>query len=160
MNGPKNRLNGAPAWQHGLKPRHDDSAARQRPHRPPPRTGGRGPEPHDLATILTTLSLDLPPDFAGAGAPALRVRPREPLAAPGWDAFAAAHPRARVWPLSAGARVFGEAYGYAPACLALEDGDRQLRGVMPLLYRARPLSGRRCVSLPAVPGGGPLAETP
>jgi lipid II:glycine glycyltransferase (peptidoglycan interpeptide bridge formation enzyme) len=82
------------------------------------------------------------------------IDPRDPR----WDRFVEAHPRASVYQLGAWPEILKKAYGFQPTCLALEH-DGELHGVMPLMRSVGALSGKRLRSLPAMPLGGPLAET-
>jgi hypothetical protein len=76
-----------------------------------------------------------------------------------WDRYVEANDRARVYHLSAWARILRSAYGYRPAALAVEDGG-VLRGVLPLMASRGVVSGRRLRSLPSVPPAGPIGDTP
>ncbi len=92
-------------------------------------------------------------------APGLTAASVDPLADERWDAFVKGHPQASVYHLAAWARILGEAYGFKPRYLALEDRDQRLRAAMPILYKRGPVSGARHRSLPVVTLGGPLADS-
>lgn len=89
---------------------------------------------------------------------ALRVREIDPQADPRWEAFVAGHPDGLIYHHPAWLKVIEEAYGYRPASLACEDSHGELRGVLPLFYSHRVLTGRRYSCLPRTPVAGPLAE--
>jgi CelD/BcsL family acetyltransferase involved in cellulose biosynthesis len=82
----------------------------------------------------------------------------DPAAAPEYDAYVRAHPRATVYQLGAWARVLGRAYRFEPRYVAVRAGDGAVRGVLPLLYKKGLLSDARLRSLPVFPAGGPLAD--
>jgi serine/alanine adding enzyme len=90
----------------------------------------------------------------------LQVRPIDPLADPRWDRFVESHQRATVYHLGAWAEILSRAYGYEPRYLSLEERDGAIRGVMPLLAKRGPVSGRRLRSMPVVEIGGPAGESP
>jgi hypothetical protein len=75
-----------------------------------------------------------------------------------WDAYVRAHPDAQATHLAAYQEVVERAYRSAGRHLALLEGDA-VRGVLPLVLRRGPLSGRRLRSLPGVTAG-PLADDP
>jgi hypothetical protein len=85
------------------------------------------------------------------------VAPINP-ADPRWDRFVKGNERATVYQLGAWPRILHAAYGFTPACLALEQGG-ELHGVLPLMRSRGLLSGRRLRSLPVLPAAGPLATT-
>ena len=87
-----------------------------------------------------------------------RIVPIDPADAR-WERYVQANERARVYHLSAWARILRAAYGYRPAALALED-DGGLRGLLPLMASRGIVSGRRLRSLPSVPPAGPIGDTP
>ena len=84
-----------------------------------------------------------------------------------WEQFVAAHPDGSVYYHPAWLRSLEREYGHKAVCLASEDADGQLRGVLPLLhtrglpFQARSgITGRRLSSLPRTPIAGPLATDP
>jgi hypothetical protein len=103
-------------------------------------------------------SATLPP--VGAG----RVVDIDPGADRRWEAFVASHPDALVYHHPAWLRALELEYGQKSSCLACEDDQGRLRGVLPLLHtrglplkRGGELTGRRLSSLPRTPAAGPLA---
>jgi hypothetical protein len=77
---------------------------------------------------------------------------------PRWDRLVEGHERATVYQLGAWPQILREAYGFTPACLAIEEAG-ELRGVLPLIRSAGLVSGQRLRSLPALPPAGPLATS-
>ena len=88
------------------------------------------------------------------------MRVVDPLTDGRWDAFVESQPGATVYHLAAWAGILATAYRHRPTALALEDGNGRLHGILPLVYKAGPVTGRRLASLPIVNLGGPLAGTP
>jgi serine/alanine adding enzyme len=88
----------------------------------------------------------------------LEVVNLDPAADGRWDRFVTGHEQATVYHLAAWAKILTSTYRFKLRYLALEDDAKQLRAVMPLLYKRGPVSGARLRSLPVVPVGGPLAE--
>src|SRR3954452_11685745 len=88
----------------------------------------------------------------------MRVRVADAGADPRWDEFVRAHPDAGAYQLSAWARVLGDAYGFTPRYLVLEDGGR-IAGVLPVMSSYGLLTGKRLRSLPVVGSVGPLATS-
>ena len=87
-----------------------------------------------------------------------RAVPIDP-AAPAYDAYVRAHPRATLYHHGAWATVLRRAYRFEPRYLALEDDGGTLRGVLPLLHKKGLVSDSRTRSMPVFPAGGPLADT-
>jgi hypothetical protein len=83
------------------------------------------------------------------------VRPIDPLGDARWDSFVRARPDATAYHLSAWSAILADAYRFQPRHLALER-DGELLGVLPLMGKKGPLSGRRLRSLPVVQTAGPL----
>jgi GNAT acetyltransferase-like protein len=81
------------------------------------------------------------------------IRPRDD---PRWDAYVRAHPDAHAVHLAAYQETVERAYRSAGRHLALFEGD-VIRGVLPLVLRRGPVSGRRLRSLPGVTAG-PLTD--
>src|SRR5215218_2524190 len=83
---------------------------------------------------------------------------------PRWDRFVTDHPDGLVYHHSRWLSALEREYGQAPVALACEGADRQLRGVLPLMYaKGLPFglggaaAARRLSSLPRTPVSGPLA---
>lgn len=74
-----------------------------------------------------------------------------------YDAFVAASAPATIYHSRAWAGFLGEAFGAVPHTLLAWDGDR-LAGILPLMLKRHPLSGRRLVSLPYSHRVAPLGE--
>lgn len=74
-----------------------------------------------------------------------------------WDRFVESHPRATVAHLSAWGTLARDAYGHESLYLVAED-DGEIAGVLPLVFVASPIFGRRLVSMPFLDYGGVLAE--
>lgn len=95
---------------------------------------------------------------------ALRVSFVEPQQDPRWDAFVTGHRDGLVYQHSAWLDTLRAEYRQPQITLLCEDGDGQVRGVLPLLRtRGLPMKkrdellGARLSSLPRTPLGGPLA---
>ncbi len=86
-----------------------------------------------------------------------RVISIDPVADSRWDRFVSDHPRADAYHLGAWAEILARAYRFEPAYLALEDQNRELLGVLPLMRTRGLITGRRLRTLPVVPPAGPLA---
>jgi hypothetical protein len=82
----------------------------------------------------------------------------DPIADRRWDEFVRSHERASVYHLAGWSRILAETYRFSPHYLVLEDRQRRLRAVLPLLGKRGPVSGRRLRSLPVVPAAGPLGD--
>ena len=76
---------------------------------------------------------------------------------PRWERFVAAHPEGTIFHHPAWLEVLRRAYGMKPIGLACEDGDGQLRGILPLVRSRGILTGSRLASLPRTQLAGPLA---
>ena len=87
-----------------------------------------------------------------------RAVPIDP-AAPEYDAYVRAHPRATLYHRGALAQILARSYRFEPRYLALRDEEGAVRGVVPLLYKKGLVSDARMRSLPVFPSGGPLADT-
>jgi hypothetical protein len=97
----------------------------------------------------------------------LRVIETDPAADPRWERFVESHPRGLVYLHPGWIRALSEEYGQDATCLACEDSDGRLLGVLPLFHtRGLPfhldghLTARRLSSLPRTPLGGPLSSHP
>jgi len=90
--------------------------------------------------------------------PALRVIEIDPQSDRRWEALLSTLPDSLIYHHPAWLRVLEEAYGYRPVNLACEDAHGQLRGILPLFYSRGLFTGRRFLSLPRTPVGGPLAH--
>lgn len=88
----------------------------------------------------------------------LEVVAVDPAAEPGWDGFVSDHPQATAYHLAAWVEILRSSYRFQPLCRVLRDEAGTVRGVLPLLLKRGPISGRQVHSLPVVPTGGPLAE--
>jgi len=88
----------------------------------------------------------------------VRVVEVDPYTDARWEAFVAAHPDGLIYHHPAWLQVIEQAYGHQPLCLACEDADGRLRGVLPLFHTRGLLTGRRLSSLPHTPVAGPLAQ--
>lgn len=87
-----------------------------------------------------------------------RVVDIDPRTDPRWGAFVQSHPEGLVYHHPLWIEVLQRTYGHEPACLACEDQDGTLQGVLPL-FRSRGLFlGQRWSSLPHSPVGGPLVR--
>jgi CelD/BcsL family acetyltransferase involved in cellulose biosynthesis len=92
----------------------------------------------------------------------LRVLEIEP-SDPRWEAFAREHPDAIIYHHPSWLHVLESEYGHQSLCLACEDGDGELQGILPLAWtRGVPVgstvrTGRRLSSLPRTPMAGPLS---
>lgn len=75
-----------------------------------------------------------------------------------WGAFVQAHPEGLVYHHPLWLEVIQRAYGHEPACLACEDKDGALQGVLPLFRSHGLFMGQRWSSLPHTPVGGPLVR--
>jgi hypothetical protein len=79
-----------------------------------------------------------------------------------WEAFVAAHPDGLIYHHPAWLQILERESGQKTICLASEDSDRRLTGILPLAWaRGLPLlphayTGRRLSSLPRTPVAGPL----
>src|SRR4051794_40235458 len=89
----------------------------------------------------------------------------DPLTDSRWDSYISAHPQALVYHHSGWLHCLMQESRQRPFGLAVEDADRSLRGVLPLvatrglpLPGARAIAGRRLSSLPRTPLAGPLAD--
>ena|ERR1700736_4239947 len=94
----------------------------------------------------------------------LRVVEVDPQTDARWERFVATHPDGTIYHHPAWLDTLQREYGGRTLGLACEDGSRQLRGVLPLMYtkglpfRTRDqLVGERLSSLPRTPVSGPLA---
>lgn len=85
------------------------------------------------------------------------VRAIDPVTDSRWDALVERHPHATVYHLAAWSTILSRAYRFSPCHLAVEGEDGELLGVLPLMRKHGPVSGRRMRSLPAIEIGGPLA---
>ena len=83
----------------------------------------------------------------------------DPLSDGRWDDFVLGRPEATAYHLGAWSRILSESYRHRPIYLASIEGGR-VRGALPLFRKRGFLSGRRMRSVPVVPTGGPVAETP
>lgn len=99
-------------------------------------------------------------DGMAPGADCVTVAVPDPVGDRRWDQVVAGHPSASVHHLAVWQTILGGAYRCRPAHVALEDADGRLRGVLPLLLRARAISGRRITSPLLATDAGPLAESP
>jgi Acetyltransferase (GNAT) domain len=86
-----------------------------------------------------------------------RVVEVDPRSDARWAAFVASHPDALIYHHPSWLEALADEYGERPASLACEDGDRGLRGVLPLFSVSGFVTGKRLVSLPRTPIAGPLA---
>ena len=103
-----------------------------------------------------------------AGAPegsALRAVEIDPRTDERWDRYVTAHPDGLVYHHSAYLRVLEREYGQRARALAVEDSERRLRAVLPLMLtrgvpgaRGGLAAGRRLASLPRTPLAGPLGD--
>jgi CelD/BcsL family acetyltransferase involved in cellulose biosynthesis len=75
-----------------------------------------------------------------------------------WEAYVAAHPDGLVYHHPRWLEAIAQAYGGEPVTFAYETRDRQLRGILPLLYKRGLLNGDCLSSLPHTPVAGPLAS--
>lgn len=82
----------------------------------------------------------------------------DPNTDPRWEQYVSTHPDALVFHLPAWLRVLEEAFAYKPVHLACEDGDGQLRGILPLFALQGIVTGHRFSSLPRTPLAGPLTS--
>src|SRR5215208_1775194 len=87
-----------------------------------------------------------------------RVMEIDPQVDPRWEAFVAAHPDGLIYHHPAWLQVLEREYGHRPICLAYEDSDGSLQGVLPLCHtrgipfnRTSEVAGRRLSSLPRTP---------
>lgn len=85
------------------------------------------------------------------------VRVLSPDQVDAYDAFVAAAPSATVYHCRAWMNFLAEAFGAVPQTLVAWDGDR-LAGLLPLMLKRHPLSGRRLVSLPYSHRVAPLGD--
>jgi CelD/BcsL family acetyltransferase involved in cellulose biosynthesis len=82
---------------------------------------------------------------------------------PRWGAFVANHPEGLIYHHPAWLQVLKREYDRPSLCLACEDDEGQLRGVLPLLrtrgfpFAASAATARRLSSLPRTPVAGPLS---
>src|SRR5437867_5330275 len=90
--------------------------------------------------------------------PALRVIEIDPQSDRRWEALLSELPDSLIYHHPAWLQVLEEAYGYQPVHLACEDAHGQLQGILPLFYSRGLFTGRRFLSLPRTPVGGPLAQ--
>lgn len=90
----------------------------------------------------------------------LEVSEIDPLADARWDDYVHTRPDATAYHLSAWTEILARSYRFRPAYRAVVDDEGRLHGVMPMFVKRGPLSGKRVRSMPAVPTGGPLADTP
>lgn len=97
--------------------------------------------------------------FAAQHSRGAGVVPASTLPEAEWDRYVRRHPRATVYHLDAWPRIIASTYRFEVVSLGLVGTDGRIRGVLPLLFGSKPLTGRRLVSLP-VRGGGVLADTP
>lgn len=74
-----------------------------------------------------------------------------------WSTFVGSHPEATVYHLPEWSEILSGAYRFAPRHLAVEGEQGELRGILPMMSRRGPVSGRNMRSLPAIEIGGPLA---
>jgi CelD/BcsL family acetyltransferase involved in cellulose biosynthesis len=88
--------------------------------------------------------------------PAIEVRSINPRHDPRWDAYVRDHPEGQAVHLAGYLEALERAYRGGARHLALVDGDR-IRGVLPLISRRGPMSGRRLRSLPGMTAG-PLVD--
>jgi hypothetical protein len=87
----------------------------------------------------------------------MRVNEVNPQTDRRWNAFVVSHPDGLIYHHALWLQVIEKAYGYTPVGFVCEDGDGQLRGVLPLFHTSGLLAGRRLASLPHTPVAGPLA---
>ena len=94
----------------------------------------------------------------------LRVFKINPTTDPRWQAFVAEHPDGSIYHHPAWISVVEGEYGQMSEHLACEDGDGQLKAILPLLHtRGLPFklggqqTGTRLASLPRTPVAGPLS---
>jgi hypothetical protein len=93
--------------------------------------------------------------------PSVKSGPRlvdlDATAAEEWDQFAAQHPDATAYHLSAWGEILNSAYRLKPVYLGLEGVDGEIRGILPLVYGRGAISGTRVTSLPGkIQLAGPL----
>jgi len=74
-----------------------------------------------------------------------------------WLAFVEGHPEALIYHHPAWLQALAAEYGERSVNLLCEDGDGEVRGVLPLLESSGLLTRRRLMSLPRTPLAGPLA---
>jgi hypothetical protein len=93
----------------------------------------------------------------------IRIVEIDPLHDKRWQAFVGNHSDGLIYHHSAWLTVLEREFGHGLACLACEDQDGDLQGVLPLSWtRGLPLlagarTGRRLCSLPRTPVAGPLS---
>jgi len=95
----------------------------------------------------------------------LHVVEVDPLRDERWEAFVASHPAGLIYHHPAWLETLGREYAGRSVSLACQDGEGELRGILPLYYTrglpfGGPLTGRRLSSLPRTPVAGPLARDP
>src|SRR5438552_9469889 len=88
----------------------------------------------------------------------LRIVEIDPQTDRRWEALLTKLPDSLIYHHPAWLRVLEEACGFQPVNLACEDAYGQVRGILPLYYARGLFTGRRYLSLPRTPVGGPLAQ--
>jgi len=88
----------------------------------------------------------------------LRIIEIDPQTDSRWEALLTKLPDGLIYHHPAWLQVLEEAYGYRPVNLACEDAQGQVQGILPLFYARGFFTGRRYLSLPRTPVGGPLAQ--
>jgi CelD/BcsL family acetyltransferase involved in cellulose biosynthesis len=73
-----------------------------------------------------------------------------------WDEYVRSHPDATAFHLPDWAHILSRAYGYRPACIALEDATGALAGALPL-FLTRGVMSRKRYRAPTMNSAGPLA---
>ncbi|ETX01910.1 MAG: hypothetical protein ETSY1_05515 [Candidatus Entotheonella factor] len=75
-----------------------------------------------------------------------------------WDAYVLQHPQAQHYHLSGWAQVIERAYGHRSVSLVAEDGEGEIKGVLPLIEMRRWVLGHVAASMPFLDYGGMCAD--
>ncbi len=84
----------------------------------------------------------------------------DPVVDDRWNRFTEAHPSGSIYHHSCWMQVIQKTYNYEPCYLAVKDERDCVQGVLPLFFVDSWLTGKRVISLPFSPYGGPLTTNP